>query len=136
MAAGGDVKPLSLTLCHAGVALTLRAWRGDCPPAQDANPPAEDDCPVAVVDADEQLQFLRRTYLGPMERDAVKALGHGPMTGKVIARRICTGVSGCRTMLSVLVGRGVLHNGPKGYELASPIVLQTVRELEAEAAPA
>jgi hypothetical protein len=129
LAAEGDVQPLALTISHAGVRLSLRAWPGAGPM------PREEEPPNYIADAAAQLDFLRRTYLAPSEVDAVKAVRQHPVPGKLLARRMGRSFSSARTILGALTARGVLCTGPEGYELASPIVLQTVRDLEAEAAP-
>jgi hypothetical protein len=109
LAAGGDVQPLSLNLSHAGVRLSLRAWRGAGP-----SPEPEDVAADYTADTAAQPDCLRETYLTPVERMAVKAVRQNPLPGELLARRMGKSFGGARTIMAALVARGVLRTGARG----------------------
>lgn len=100
-------------------------------PAPAAPPP-----PPAPGECEDAAHFLKRTYLGADERAIVKALAGGPLRWSVVCRLTRAGTTRVKLLLSALVRRGILRVGPSGYEVTSPIVLQTLRDLQAEEAGA
>jgi hypothetical protein len=122
----GAADPLDLSVSHGGVCLTLRAWRAGTPaPAGDA--PASAPAP-----ADALPDFLRRTYLSEVEREAVKALAGQPLSARAVVRRVRQGETRVKIGLANLVDRGILRPGPDGYEITSPVVLRVLAGLKAE----
>ena len=133
-----DSLPVELTALlgrQAGPSVTVHVHNCTVVCGADGKPPALAEAPAALPAADaDLLALLRSTYLGPLDREIVKALRAGPLCAKQLARRLLGGriTTKLRLVLSSLVERKVLRPGAGGYEVASPLVAKVARGLGAE----
>jgi hypothetical protein len=124
-ALGPQAGPVTVIIRNPdGVELRLR---GPAPPGAEAllTPP-----PPAGL-----LPFLRSTYLGHLERQALRALRDKPLPAHALARRMGCGLSRAKAMLAGLVDRGVLRVARDGYRLADPLLLEVLGDPDPAAAP-
>jgi hypothetical protein len=110
-----------------GVSMTIHHATIICRDKAGGAPPADLPADQAV-----QLHFLRHAFLGFLELELVKALARQPLSGRALCRRVDVCESRVKILLAGLVDRGVLRTGRAGYELTDPVIMQVVRELEAE----